>query len=113
MGCGPEILPAALEVADSRGHVTPVIGRDIRFVHLIEQVHEIVECSDRRSGSMLDQRHVFARHAQGDRTLDTFQENTAVMPASRQSRVGGGEGTGDTTVAQKDSPYSRDVRLGI
>src|SRR5262249_58596178 len=52
-------------------------------------------------------------HAKPDGTLYTLQGNTAAMPASCQSRVGWREGTGDTAVAQKDSPYGRDVRLRI
>src|ERR1051326_2398664 len=62
---------------------------------------------------MIDQGNVFASHAERDRTLYTLEGNTAVVPASRQSLVGEREGTGDTTVAQKDSPHGGDVRLRI
>ena len=62
---------------------------------------------------MIDQRNVFAGDAERDRTLYMLEGNTAAVPASRQSLVGGREGTGDTAVAQKDSPHGGDVRLRI
>src|SRR5690349_5371883 len=81
--------------------------------HLCNQVLEIREGHNRRSLSVIEQGGVFAGNAQVDGVFGVFEGHAAAPPAGRQPLVGGGEGTGDTAVAQKEPPNIGYIRLRV
>src|ERR1700688_531889 len=91
----------------------PIHCRHFGLAGFFDQFLEVMERRNRRGRSTVDQRDVFTDDSQKDGALGTFGSDATPVPGASQLFIGGGEGTADARMAEKNALDRGHVRFGI